>query len=227
MDVVQKTPTTTPVMVTNYNPSNPTFKQIIHKNWNIISNSPDCGPISKEKPIVGFRRLPNLHDILTNACTTYPPTQREIPKIHNPICTRLGKCTYCPLLKKMTVVKCNFTHKSFKTFDLPKHVTCELNNVIYLITCTKCQKQYVGETCRALSLRMYEHKHTVQKNGQDTPVSRHFKSDGHNHKHMQFSVQKWCTPKFDGTKTSKRRRIDLSWIFKLHSLAPIGINQFV
>ena len=62
---------------------------------------------------------------------------------------------------------------------------------------------------------------------QYTPVSRHFTSDGHNHKNMQFSVLEWCTPKFEASNTSKRRRIELSWIFKLHSLAPIGINQFV
>ena len=27
--------------------------------------------------------------------------------------------------------------------------------------------------------------------------------------------------------TVRRRRLELSWIFKLHSLTPIGINQFV
>ena len=74
---------------------------------------------------------------------------------------------------------------------------------------------------------MYEHKATVQKDGQETPVSRHFKSEGHNHKHMQFTLLEWCTPKFETSMTSKRRRIELSWIFRLHSLAPIGINQFV
>ena len=126
LNVVEKTPVTTPVMVTNYNPSNPNIKEIIHKNWNIISNSPDCGPLFPQKPIVGFRRLPNLRDILTNATTTYPPT-KAIPTIsHIPICTRLGKCTYCPLMKKITTVKCNFTKKSHKTLDLPKQVTCEL-----------------------------------------------------------------------------------------------------
>ena len=75
--------------------------------------------------------------------------------------------------------------------------------------------------------RMYEHKASAQKDGQPTPISRHFKSDGHSHKHMQFSVLEWCTPKSEATNTSRRRRTELSWIFRLHSLAPIGINQFV
>ena len=50
---------------------------------------------------------------------------------------------------------------------------------------------------------MYEHKASVLKDGQITPVSRHFKIDGHSHKHMQFSVLEWCTPKFDSDSTSK------------------------
>ena len=88
---------TTPVMVTNYNPFNPNIKQIIHNNWNILRNSPDCGEFFKEKPIVGFRRLPNLRDMLINASIRYPPLESEGQKPLTPICTRLGKCTYCPL----------------------------------------------------------------------------------------------------------------------------------
>ena len=162
------------------------------------------------------------------ACLIYPPATTTDIKPYLPVCTRLGKCTYCPLIKRRPTVTCNFTHKSFNTLNLPKNFTCEINNVIYLITCSKCNKHYVGETSRALRQRMYEHRHSVQKeHGKDTPVSRHFKSDGHNHKNMQFSVLEWCTPKFEASNTSKRRRIELSWIFRLHSLAPIGINQFV
>ena len=77
------------------------------------------------------------------------------------------------------------------------------NNVIYLITCTKCHKHYVRETSRALRKRMYEHKATVLKDGQETPVSRHFKSEGHNHKHMQLTLLEWCTPNFELSMTSK------------------------
>ena len=46
---------------------------------------------------------------------------------------------------------------------------------------------------------MYEHKFSVQKEGQITPVSHHFKREGHNHKDMLFSVLEWCTPKFKHT----------------------------
>ena len=227
LEVKPKNSIDTPVMVTNYNPSNPNIKKIIHNNWNIINNSPDCGTLFKDKPIIGFRRLPNLRDMLTNAAIVYPQSHSDKNDPKPTICTRLGKCTYCPLINKINTVKCNFTHKSHQTKDLPKHITCELNNVIYLISCKKCHKHYVGETGRAFRKRMYEHKVSVQKDGQITPVSRHFKSNGHSHKDMKFAVLEWCTPKFDPSNTARRRRLELSWIFKLHCLAPIGINQFV
>ena len=129
LDVIEKTPVKTPVMVTNYNPMNPNIKGIIHRNWNIISNSPDRGPIFLYKPLIGFRRLPNLRDYLTNATTTYPPTPMTKSIPHIPICTRLGKYTYYPLIKKVGIVKCNVTKKSFKPIDLQNmsHVNYQMS----------------------------------------------------------------------------------------------------
>ena len=94
-----------------------------------------------------------------------------IPSMQLAQSLRLPPQTLCPLIKKVDRVKCNFTKKSYQTIDLPKHITCELSNIIYLISCTKCNKHYVGETCRAFRSRMYEHKSSVSKDGKKpTPV---------------------------------------------------------
>jgi hypothetical protein len=37
-----------------------------------------------------------------------------------------------------------------------KWISCELKNVIYCITCKKCQAQYIGETGRPIRQRIYE-----------------------------------------------------------------------
>ena len=77
-----------------------------------------------------------------------------------------GSAHIVPFIKRMRVVKWNFTHKSHQLKHLPKHITCELNNVIYLIiliTYTKCNMHYVGETSRALIKRMYGKKHHSKK----------------------------------------------------------------
>ena len=58
LTVKQKPKTSTLVMVTKFNPSNPDIKQFIHSNWNIIEHSNDCVSTFKDKPLVGFRKLP-------------------------------------------------------------------------------------------------------------------------------------------------------------------------
>ena len=64
---------------------------------------------------------------------------------------------------------------------------------------------------------MDEHKASAQKDGQPRPVSRHFKNDGHSHRHMQFSLLEWSTPKFEASMTAKRRRIELDLQITLSS----------
>ena len=96
LEVKAKDTTQTPVMVTGYNPGNPDIKGLIHKNWNIISNSQDLKQIFPSKPILGFRRLPNLRDQLTSAKIDYPPTNRIRVDPRPKVCTRLGKCKYAP-----------------------------------------------------------------------------------------------------------------------------------
>ena len=55
----------------------PDLRKIVDKHWNIIEYSRDCAELFKEKPIIGFRKLPNLKDKLTNAKCIYPETQQK------------------------------------------------------------------------------------------------------------------------------------------------------
>ena len=72
LEVKTKESVSTPVMTTKYNPQNPNIKGFIHDNWNIIQHSNDCASTFPDKPIIGFKRLPNLRDILTKASISYP-----------------------------------------------------------------------------------------------------------------------------------------------------------
>ena len=121
------------------------------------------------------------------------------------------------------------TQRQYKCINLPKRITCELSNIIHLITCSKCKMCYVGETSREFRKRIYEHRNSVlnPKLSRCTPVSRHFTQQNHKTSHMEFSVLVCGTPKFGFNETGLRRRHELSWIFKLHWLAPLGINQHV
>ena len=122
----------TPVMVTRYNPMNPDIRGFIHNNWNIIEHSNDSVHTFSEKPIVGFRRLPNLRDILNSASITYLPQNAPKKQIIAKHCTRLGKCIYCPLIHKDTSLKCNVSNKIHNLTNLPKLISCELSDIVYI-----------------------------------------------------------------------------------------------
>ena len=227
LTVKQKPKTKTPVMVTNFNPSNPDIKQFIHSNWNIIEHSNDCVNTFKEKPLVGFRRLPNLRNLLTRAQISYPPSNIQKRTIRPTYCTRLGKCTYCPLITPITQVKCKITHRTYPLTNIPPHKTCEISDIIYLIT--KCDKYYVGETGRPFRKRIYEHRLSVSKpkDSRITPVSKHFTEQGHSVKDMQFSLLEWCSLKYHEAITDHRKMREKWWMWNIGAIHPIGINQFI
>ena len=56
-------------------------------------------------------------------------------------------------------------------------MTCNTKNLIYMIQCTLCNKQYIGETKRRLKDRFNEHRRPVDKTNtksSPTTVSDHF-----------------------------------------------------
>ena len=92
---------------------------------------------------------------------------------------------------------------------LPKHISCELSDIVYLITCKKCQKYYVGETGRAFRSRMYEHILSVKKPKENriTPVSKHFTDKGHSVNDLRFSILEWCSLKYNTPNLEHRKKV--------------------
>ena len=167
-------------------------------------------------------------DILTSNKICWPPKEikKEISKLP-PVCTRLGKCTYCPKLHKITSFVSTHTNVTHKCKNLPEthRLTCKMYNIIFLIQCTKC----IGETGRPFRNRIYEHIASVKnpKKSLSTPVSRHFTGDNHSHKHMRFSVVHWLGNEIGPKCRSTRRKHELRLIWDIPTIAPIGINQYV
>ena len=59
-----------------------------------------------------------------------------------------NNCTTCPFIENgRTQYAFNSTGQIYK---IKWHSTCETSNVIYMIQCTKCNLQYIGETKRRL-----------------------------------------------------------------------------
>ena len=59
------------------------------------------------------------------------------------------------------------------------NMNCNTTNLIYLITCSKCNKKYVGETRRTLKERLNNHRSDI-KLKKNTAIAIHFNSFQHN-----------------------------------------------
>ena len=64
------------------------------------------------------------------------------------------------------------------TFNIHGHITCNSTNLIYIIICSKCQKQYVGETGKKLKIRITEHLCNIRKHT-NTIIGLHLNTLGH------------------------------------------------
>jgi hypothetical protein len=225
---------TRPVLVTTFNPGNPDIKNILNRHWNIIQYSSDCANNFDASPITGFKRCPNLKDQLVRSKVRYPPDPKRRLKWHEirpPICTRLGRCTYCPNIAKTNSITSSVTHKTFPIRNITNHkyISCEINNIIYIITCKKCSIQYVGETGRRARDRLYEHLYSIKNaNKIVTPVSDHFSRNGHNYKDISFQVIERCHNLNNASDTSQsRKRREMYWMWLLKTVTPLGLNHMV
>ena len=70
--------------------------------------------------------------------------------------------------------------------------TCISSNVIYAITCTRCEKNYLGETKRRVADRFTEHLRSIRINYPGLPVAAHFYSSEHSIFNANVSVVTSC-----------------------------------
>ena len=130
-------------------------------------------------------------------------------------CARL-RCKTCLFI--VNTSKISGPKRSVKITD---RFTCTSANVIYCITCTLCNKLYIGETGRRLGDRFREHLRDVEKNDKDAtrPVARHFNLPNHSQKHMAI-----CGLSLHLGTTESRKNLEQKFIFQIGTLNPHGIN---
>ena len=69
------------------------------------------------------------------------------------------------------------------------YIDCNFKNVIYMLQCNHCHKQYIGETKRSIRDRFNEHRRPVDKqtnSSKPTTLSEHFLYKNHNATDMQL-----------------------------------------
>lgn len=207
-------------LVTTYNPSNPRLKDIILDNWKMLQHSEECKKLFSEPPIFAYRRERNLRDMLIHSKFSTENVTNHDTRFTQRICERRN-CKYCNILDTKTHFSSNTTGATFKKkckYD------CETSNVIYLINCTKCHKQYVGQSKRSFRKRMYEHMRYIKENI-DQPTGKHFNLPEHRPSHAQFEIIEVIKSDPDDPRTADlRNKLEQSWIMKLRTIRPRGIN---
>ena len=102
------------------------------------------------------------------------------------------------------------------------------NNLIYLITCKMCRKQYVGHTKNSLSQRFYSHFFNIRHQKKNDAVGLRFSKPNHRGTDdLSINVLEFirCLP--NTTKSlNLRLKMGKYWIRKLMVPAPRGLNIF-
>lgn len=150
--------------------------------------------------ISAYRRHKNLKDILVRAQIT--SLQESQPKLEE----------FCSLKY--------IENKITKTiFKIDQKFTPHTKNCIYLIFCTKCNKQYIGETKNTIMTRLWQHRYNIRnKKETNTPLVRHFISHG-------LEALRVAVIHNNSSWTDKdRKAFERRWIYWLRTKEPFGLN---
>ena len=193
-----------------FHPHNHAVKSIILSNFKLLQNDPETGRIFSQPPLISFKRDKNVGNFLVRSALK----TNEQPGTFK--CAR-SRCNTCRFI--VNTSKISGPKRSVKITD---RFTCTSANVIYCITCTLCNKLYIGETGRRLGDRFREHLRDVEKNDKDAskPVARHFNLPNHSKKHMAV-----CGLSLHLGTTESRKNLEQKFIFQIGTLNPHGINE--
>jgi hypothetical protein len=202
--------------VIEYNPSLPNIGFIINKYWDLLklSNNPAVRELHKYKPVMAFRRPKNIKDFLVK--TNFQP-QNNV-KYESVKCNR-PRCSHCSNI----IESDSFTSSQYHTeFKLNYNTDCASSDVIYLITCKRCNMQYVGQTSQKVSKRMNNHRFDINSYTDpafSTLVASHFNQNDH-------SLNDFSFMSIDKVHNNMERLIkETYWIHKLGTVYPKGLNS--
>ena len=213
---VTKTQTKRVIMAIRYHPCLTSVSKVLTTHWNTMISDPTLKKIFSEPPMLAFQQPPNIRSMLVRAklATKSRPSRVNIGT-HN-----CGKqCKVC------SYINCDKQIKSTVTKEVVKYksdFSCTTTGVIYLVTCNKCNIQYIGQTVRRFNTRMKEHITAIKKI-EDTVIGTHFNSPGHCLDNFTVQVIEKVCPN-DTHFLLERERF---WILKFKTIFPLGLNSHV
>ena len=139
--------------VSTFNPKNPELFGAILQKLNILREDQKMNDILQANTIIKSKRQPpNLKRLLTRAKFEENIQIATINKCNRPNC---GLC-------KCMIVDNSFTFKCGKTFYVTTSMGCDAKNLIYVMQCTGCDEENIGETGDSLRHRMTVHRQQIR-----------------------------------------------------------------
>ena len=194
-------------LVTTRNPRLPPLSQIIKKHFPILQLSKTFLDNFHQPPTVIYRQPPNIRSLLVRAkiSRNINADSKGCFKTHS------KRCVTCTVLKDTDLVQSSSTGQKFK---IRQDITCTTVGSIYLINCHDCNKQYVGETGGELRIRHHGHRQEMRK--ANTPLGKHFQ--------VCKNYELIGIEKIRNNTKKIREEVELNWIYRLNTFAPVGIN---
>ena len=180
--VVRNKTTDRPVFVIHYDPRLPSINSIVKKHYRVMIQDPRMKEIFPDAPLIAYKRQKNIKEFLIRAKV---PPEIKRPKRKLPGMKKCNSCVYCHYI--MTGDKVKFTATKY-IHHITTQITCNTSNLIYLITCIKCEMQYVGETYKRLKDRFLQHQGYVRSNKITKATGQHFNLPGHSLSDMRITA---------------------------------------
>ena len=140
-----------------------------------------------------------------------------------------GNCQFCKLhLNPSTSFKSTVTNDSFN-LDKSSHdinLACKTKNVVYLVTCAKCDIQYVGMTTQAICSRFDGHRTKIRNKTVNTALCRHYSKTDHSVSDMKVQIIYHYT-KDDTDAKDVLLHVEDFYMKKLATVMPFGLNDHI
>lgn len=187
-------------LITSFSSISKMINGKIKTNYQTIIGDQDILPNCKV--ISAYRRNKNLKDFLVKA--KLKPLQEV--KTHS-------LADYFFRLKYIR----NKVNKTI--FKISQNFGPRTSNCIYAIFCSKCGKQYIGETKNSISTRMIQHRYNMRNKKEiHTPLIKHFMLHG-------LQAVRVAGIQSNSTWTdTERKKIERKWIYLLNTKEPFGLN---
>mgnify|MGYP000492246596 FL=1 len=134
---------------------------------------------------VAYKRGRNLREILCKA---------KLPVVNTVARPKRNQAGWKTCDKNCVSCIHSESKKKFKSFatglsyDITQNITCTNSNIIYVVECRKCGRQYVGKTVNTFKARMNSHRSAIGKS--TSALAKHFESTGHSSRDfMAYAIE--------------------------------------